>query len=144
MATVAKVELVKILLRWASFCNSTLLSTEQNTKEKQYFSQKKPYHWRKKGFTYSHSQDLCPPLTIGLLGGCSKGYSVNYHTSLWITDAIFLVYEVLGMASPLGVRAHSTQSIASSKALSKIPETVPSQEESGHTSTLCARFSFGF
>lgn len=58
-------------------------------------------------------------------------------------DNIFMAYEVRRMASPPGVRAHSTYGVASYKTFSNIPEKFKSREESGHTSTSCVRFSLG-
>ncbi len=39
--------------------------------------------------------------------------------STWIVEAISIAYEAHGLATPLGIRAHSTRAVASSKALSK-------------------------
>ncbi len=36
--------------------------------------------------------------------------------SHWLVEAISLTYEARGLASPLGIRAHSTRAVASSQA----------------------------
>ncbi len=48
-----------------------------------------------------------------------KGLPANKQSlSRWIVDAITTAYESSDLPSPLGVRAHSTRSMAASKALS--------------------------
>ena len=39
--------------------------------------------------------------------------------SQWVRDAIALVYEAHGQASPTGLRAHSTRGVTSSSALAR-------------------------
>ena len=51
--------------------------------------------------------------------GRSKGMAVSKQSlSRWIVDAIALAYTAKGIPCPLGVRAHSTRSVASSWAWS--------------------------
>ncbi|XP_016416708.1 uncharacterized protein LOC107746890 [Sinocyclocheilus rhinocerous] len=53
-------------------------------------------------------------------GGKSRGSAVTkQRMSHWIVEAISLAYEVRGLTSPLGVRAHSTRAVASSQAFFK-------------------------
>ncbi|XP_053539791.1 uncharacterized protein LOC128634035, partial [Ictalurus punctatus] len=53
-------------------------------------------------------------------GGNSKGDAVSKQSiSNWIVEAISMAYEARGLATPLGIRAHSTRAVASSKALLK-------------------------
>ncbi len=49
-------------------------------------------------------------------GRCGLDTS-KQRISHWVRDAILLAYQVRGLPSPLSVRAHSTRSVASSKAL---------------------------
>ena len=51
-------------------------------------------------------------------GGQQKGKAVSkQRLSHWIVDAIVLAYQARDLPCPLGVRAHSTRSVASSWAL---------------------------
>ncbi len=51
-------------------------------------------------------------------GAGHNGLATSKHTiSHWVRDAISIVYEVLGLPSPLDIRAHSTRGVASSQAL---------------------------
>ncbi len=51
-------------------------------------------------------------------GGQQKGKAVSkQRLAHWIVDAIALVYQSQGEPCPMGVRAHSTRSVASSYAL---------------------------
>ncbi len=51
-------------------------------------------------------------------GGQQKGMAVSkQRLAHWIVDAITLAYQSQGEPCPLGVRAHSTRSVASSYAL---------------------------
>ncbi len=51
-------------------------------------------------------------------GGQQKGKSVSkQRLAHWIVEAITLAYQSQGVPCPLGVRAHSTRSVASSHAL---------------------------
>ncbi len=50
-------------------------------------------------------------------GPSKRGLPVTKQTlSWWIVDTISMFYESSGLPSPLGVKAHSTQSVAASKA----------------------------
>ena len=50
-------------------------------------------------------------------GHKSKGHAVTkQRMSHWLVEAISLAYEARGLASPLGVKAHSTRAVASSQA----------------------------
>ncbi len=50
-------------------------------------------------------------------GPSKRGLPTTKQTlSRWIVDAITMSYESSGLPSPLGVKAHSTQSVATSKA----------------------------
>ncbi len=52
-------------------------------------------------------------------GPHKKGLPANKQTiSRWIVDVITTAYESSDLPSPLGVRAHSTRSMAASKAFS--------------------------
>ncbi|KAI2663794.1 Trigger factor [Labeo rohita] len=52
-------------------------------------------------------------------GGRNKGQPVTkQRLSRWIVDAISLAYSSLGLECPVGVRAHSTRGVASSRAWS--------------------------
>lgn len=54
------------------------------------------------------------------IGGRNRGNTVNKEYILHgITDAITLYFEACGMVSSLVVRAHSTRSVVSSKALAR-------------------------
>ncbi|KAL0150783.1 hypothetical protein M9458_053901 [Cirrhinus mrigala] len=56
-------------------------------------------------------------------GPPNRGLPASKHTlSRWIVDAISLAYELSGLPSPLGVKAHSTRGISASKAfMSGVP-----------------------
>ncbi len=50
-------------------------------------------------------------------GPSKRGLPATKQTlSRWIVDAIIMSYESSGLSSPLGVKAHSTRSVAASKA----------------------------
>jgi len=51
--------------------------------------------------------------------GCHNRGNAKQCISHWITDTTSLSYEACRMASPLGVRTHSTRSIESSRALAR-------------------------
>ncbi len=53
-------------------------------------------------------------------GGQQKGKAVSIQRlAQWIVDAVALAYQSQGEPCPLGVRAHSTRSVASSYALAQ-------------------------
>ncbi|KAL0165659.1 hypothetical protein M9458_037503, partial [Cirrhinus mrigala] len=63
--------------------------------------------------TFRHSKQL-----FVCFGGQQKGNAVSkQRLAHWVVDAITLAYESHGESCPLGVRAHSTRSVASSYAL---------------------------
>ncbi len=71
-------------------------------------------------------EDICGPLQTlekispfaCVLWCCRRGLATSKHRiSHWVRDTISLAYEVRGLPSPLSVRAHSTRSVASSRAL---------------------------
>ncbi len=58
-------------------------------------------------------------------GGKIRGSAVTKERMPhWIVEAISLAYEARGLTSPLGVHAHSTRAVASSKALFKTLDDV--------------------
>ncbi len=53
-------------------------------------------------------------------GGKNKVTAITkQRMSHWIVEAISMAYEVCGLTSPIGVRAHSTRAMSSSQALFK-------------------------
>ncbi|KAI2657404.1 Origin recognition complex subunit 1 [Labeo rohita] len=52
--------------------------------------------------------------------GCAIGPKSTSHLLHWITETISLSYETCGVALLLRVRAHSTSSVVSSKALARV------------------------
>ncbi len=61
---------------------------------------------------------LCPEQLFVCHGGQQKGKAVSkQRLAHWIVEAVALAYQSQGEPCPLGVRAHSTRSVASSHAL---------------------------
>ncbi|KAI2649158.1 putative WD repeat-containing protein C18B5.10c [Labeo rohita] len=58
-----------------------------------------------------------PSSSLSALGDSRRGMLSKQRLAHWVVDAITLVYESQGEPCPLGVRAHSTLSVASSYAL---------------------------
>ncbi len=58
------------------------------------------------------------PHLLVCFGAGRRGLATSKHRiSHWVRDTFSLAYEVCGLPSPLSVRAHSTRSVASSRAL---------------------------
>ncbi len=69
------------------------------------------YVYRTRNFRSSEQLFVCH-------GGQQKGKAVSkQRLAHWIVDAVALAYQSQGKPCPLGVRAHSTRSVASSHAL---------------------------
>ncbi|KAI2666135.1 ORF V: Enzymatic polyprotein [Labeo rohita] len=65
-----------------------------------------------------HRNFRCSEQLFVCFGGQQKGNAVSkQRLAHWVVDAITLAYQCQGEACPLGVRAHSTRSVASSWAL---------------------------